>query len=167
MIYTTIAVKPKQFLGNYNHNKQAMKIKMTIHKIMMACMFIILLLLFPSCGGKIPSEFAGEWEGLINPHQRIIVKIEKNGKYFLKIYQSQERYDALYEGECSIINDNLIKLPSDSYTKKFNSNSKDSDPAWSFVHAYTNFYLRRDGALSNSEEGLSTTNWYLHKTSKK
>lgn len=142
-----------------------MRARNTKCNIMVAIMAIILTLL-SSCGGKIPSEFAGEWEGYMAPHRRVVLKIQKNGNYTLTIYQNLERFDIESTGVAVVSNDDLIKLPSDSYRRRFNSNRWDSDPAWEFVDAYNILYLRSDGAISDSEDNLRNTKWHLHKTSK-
>lgn len=125
---------------------------------------ISLVAILTACKGKVPSEYVGDWEGQINPSQKIVLNISKDGKYELKIYQKRERYDAIYKGEVVIYEgDSFIKLPSTSYTREYNSNRRESDPFWSFVDAETDFYFDKSGALSKSPQGLINPYGYLHK----
>lgn len=119
-----------------------------------SCVVIALLCHSCSDASRVPSEFIGKWECQINRYQKIELNISKDGKFKYTIYQSNERYDAIYEGDIVVVNENIIKLPSSQYTKRFNNNRRDSDPVWQFVTVNTTYFLRNDGAFSKTESGL-------------
>lgn len=132
----------------------------------MVVLMAAITLLLSSCVGKVPSEFVGKWEGEAGPYQRVVVKIEKDGHYNITIFQSRERYDAINRGDVVMVNDNIIKLPSDYYDRASNANSYESDPCHALVSVYSSFFLRSDGAFSKSEAELNSPYCYLRKVSK-
>ena len=120
---------------------------------------ILMSIVFCGCSGspKFPSQFVGKWADQINRNQRVEVSIEKNGEYKVKITQTNRQGDvSYYRGQVVKVNDDVIKLPSASYMHDANNQT-------AIVQAHSRFFLRSDGAFSNTEVGLERPYGYLVK----
>ncbi|MBD5304388.1 MAG: hypothetical protein HDS18_06520 [Bacteroides sp.] len=122
------------------------------------------LLGLSSCNrSKLPKGFKGEWTGQLNRYDRIKLKIGDEDKFNLIVYQSRERYDSEYIGTAVKVSDDVIKLQSRTIINTYNSNRRESDPTSRIGQCTTCFFLKSNGAFSQSEYGLDNSMTYLSK----
>lgn len=117
---------------------------------------IISISFFSSCkkdSNNELKEFVGIWEGNnlgINSDNYWIIKIQKNGDYDYQEHQPKKKQVWHFKGKCEKIDDEIVSLPYSSLTVSSSEGMWQLDANARTFNNEGVYYLRRDGAFSNS-----------------
>lgn len=111
---------------------------------------LLWLLTLTSCESN---PLVGKWEGIDRLQSTTwTVVINKDGTFKLKYDNKVMRWIMSAEGEYEKVDEHTIALPINEITEqKYNSNSPETMKVHGFI-----YYLRDDGAISETVSGLSS-----------